>query len=128
MNDTMARLHGLGTSQSRALEERRREYEEEREALQPYHHQSSNKSGHNSDCKVKQIYPSACVYICNTIFPDIKEIRMMTINSHVYVASPYLPHQGLNQGVSAGMDTLLYILPLTPGHTNQHHHGQPAWA
>ena len=55
MNNTMASLHGLGRGGGRpsVLEERRREYEEEREGLQPFHHRQSRESGHNSDCEVK---------------------------------------------------------------------------
>ena len=54
MNNTMASLHGLGRGGGPSvLEERRREYEEEREGLQPFHHRQSRESGHNSDCEVK---------------------------------------------------------------------------
>ena len=56
----MASLHGVNQPSTKErrermsiLQERRREYEEEREGLQPFRHQRSRDSGHNSDCEVK---------------------------------------------------------------------------
>ena len=53
--------HSLKFTQSSVLEERRRENEEERGALQPL-----RRSGHNSDCEV--ILPFCIIYIYSYIY------------------------------------------------------------